>query len=82
MKQRSSICTHDNRFSSSQQKAAKEEYEHAQKFMEFQNNRGGRILLKDIKKPEKEEWGSGLDAMKSALELEKQVQNLCQGSFL
>jgi len=54
-------------------KAAKEEYEHAQKFMEFQNNRGGRILLKDIKKPEKEEWGSGLDAMKSALELEKQV---------
>ena len=55
------------------QKAAKEEHEHAQKFMEFQNKRGGRVVLKDIKKPEKDEWGSGLDAMKSALELEKQV---------
>ena len=55
------------------QKAAKEESEHAQKFMEFQNNRGGRVVLKDIKKPEKDEWGTGLEAMKAALELEKQV---------
>jgi len=54
-------------------KSAKEESEHAQKFMEFQNNRGGRVVLKDIKKPEKDEWGTGLDAMKSALDLEKQV---------
>jgi len=54
-------------------KAAQEEYEHAQKFMEFQNKRGGRVLLKDIKKPEKDEWGSGLDAMKCALDLEKLV---------
>jgi len=54
-------------------KAAKEESEHAQKFMEFQNNRGGRVVLKDIKKPEKDEWGTGLEAMKAALELEKQV---------
>jgi len=53
--------------------AAKEEAEHAQKFMEFQNKRGGRVVLKDIKKPERDEWGSGLDGMKAALELEKQV---------
>lgn len=54
-------------------KSSQEEHEHAQKFMTFQNKRGGRIVLKDVKKPEKEEWGSGLDAMKAALELEKQV---------
>jgi ferritin heavy chain len=53
--------------------AAKEEHEHAQKFMEFQNKRGGRVVLKDIKKPERDEWGTGLDGMKAALELEKQV---------
>lgn len=42
--------------------------------MTFQNKRGGRIVLKDVKKPEKDEWGTGLDAMKAALELEKQVR--------
>jgi len=54
-------------------KAAEEEAEHAQKFMTFQNKRGGRVVLKDIKRPEKDEWGTGIDAMKAALELEKQV---------
>ena len=42
--------------------------------MAFQNKRGGRIVLKDIKKPERDEWGTGLDGMKAALELEKQVR--------
>jgi len=60
-------------FSAYFKKSSQEEHEHAQKFMTFQNKRGGRIVLKDVKKPEKEEWGSGLDAMKAALELEKQV---------
>jgi ferritin heavy chain len=54
-------------------KSAQEESEHAQKFMAFQNKRGGRIVLKDIKKPERDEWGTGLDGMNAALELEKQV---------
>ena len=40
-------------------KAAHEEMEHAQKLMEFQNKRGGRVVLKDIKKPAKDEWGTG-----------------------
>lgn len=40
-------------------KAAHEELEHAQLFMKYQNERGGRILLADIKKPAKDEWGTG-----------------------
>jgi len=54
-------------------KSAAEESDHAQKFMAFQNKRGGRVVLKDIKKPDQDEWGSGLEAMKAALDLEKQV---------
>ncbi|MCJ8738919.1 hypothetical protein PDJAM_G00041120 [Pangasius djambal] len=50
-----------------------EEREHAEKFMSFQNKRGGRIFLQDIKKPERDEWGSGLEAMQCALQLEKTV---------
>lgn len=40
-------------------KASSEEMVHAQKLMEFQNKRGGRVVLKDIKKPAKNEWGTG-----------------------
>ncbi|KAJ8399943.1 hypothetical protein AAFF_G00406730 [Aldrovandia affinis] len=50
-----------------------EEREHAEKLLSFQNKRGGRIFLKDIKKPERDEWGSGLEAMQCALQLEKNV---------
>jgi ferritin heavy chain len=55
---------------------SKEEREHAEKFMKYQNRRGGRLVLQAIDKPEKENWGSGLDAMQAALELEKTV-NQC-----
>ena len=54
-------------------KASGEEMEHAQIFMKFQNDRGGRIVLQDIKKPAKDDWVSGIDAMQAALELEKTV---------
>jgi len=54
-------------------KASAEEAEHAEKFMKQQNARGGRVVLKDIPRPEKDEWGSPLEAMKAALELEKTV---------
>ena len=54
-------------------KSADEEKEHAEKLMKFQVQRGGRICLSDIKKPAKDEWGTGLDAMQAALELEKTV---------
>lgn len=50
-----------------------EEREHAQKLMKFQNQRGGRILLQAVQKPERDEWGSGLEAMQAALALEKNV---------
>ncbi|CAM4369669.1 unnamed protein product [Leuciscus chuanchicus] len=52
---------------------SEEEREHAEKFMEFQNKRGGKIVLQDIKKPERDMWGNGLIAMQCALQLEKNV---------
>jgi len=52
---------------------SEEERGHAQKLMEFQNKRGGRIVLQDIPKPSKQDWINGLEAMEGALELEKTV---------
>nr|UYM80463.1 ferritin-like protein 2 [Novocrania anomala] len=54
-------------------KASEEEREHAEKLMKFQNQRGGRVLLQDVKKPNNDTWGTGLDAMQAALSLEKNV---------
>lgn len=54
-------------------KCSDEEREHAEKLMKYQNQRGGRIVLQAIQKPERDEWGSGLDAMQTALALEKNV---------
>lgn len=53
--------------------SSKEEREHAEKLMKFQNQRGGRVVLQDIKKPANDEWGSGLQAMETALSLERLV---------
>lgn len=50
-----------------------EERGHAEKLMKFQNQRGGRIVLQNIQKPERDEWGTGLEAMQAALTLEKNV---------
>jgi len=55
------------------QQSSDEEREHAQRLMEFQNRRGGRIVLQDVTKPVKQDWESGLEAMEAALELEKTV---------
>uniref|UniRef100_A0A8C9PYW3 Ferritin n=1 Tax=Spermophilus dauricus TaxID=99837 RepID=A0A8C9PYW3_SPEDA len=54
---------------------SQEERDHAEKLMRFQNQRGGQIYLKDIKKPEKDNWESGLHALQSALVLEKNVND-------
>jgi len=54
-------------------KSSEEEREHAEKFMKYQNKRGGRIVLKAVEKPEADEWGAGLDAVQAALTLEKKV---------
>uniref|UniRef100_A0A8C4UZ78 Ferritin n=1 Tax=Falco tinnunculus TaxID=100819 RepID=A0A8C4UZ78_FALTI len=50
-----------------------EEREHAEKLMKLQNQRGGRIFLQDIKKPDRDDWENGLTAMECALHLEKNV---------
>lgn len=55
------------------EECSKEEREHAERLMKFQNARGGRIVLQDIPKPVKQDWKNGLEAMEAALELEKTV---------
>ena len=55
------------------EKMAKEETEHANKFMEYQNKRGGTIVLIDIEKPAQQSWSSPLEAHQMALQLEKDV---------
>ncbi|XP_028929286.1 ferritin heavy chain B-like [Ornithorhynchus anatinus] len=50
-----------------------EEREHAERLLRYQNQRGGRILLQDVRKPERDSWGSVLEAMQAALALEKTV---------
>jgi len=54
-------------------KSSDEEREHAEKFMKYQNSRGGRIFLQPVARPTNDEWGSPLAAMQTALELEKTV---------
>jgi len=56
--------------------SSEEEREHAEKFMKYQNARGGRIVLQGIEKPQKDEWGTGLEAMQMALALEKNVNQV------
>lgn len=51
---------------------AEEEREHAQKFIDYVNLRGGRVNLAAIKQPEKFEW-TPLGALTDALALEKEV---------
>ncbi|NWU19082.1 FRI1 protein, partial [Dyaphorophyia castanea] len=52
---------------------SREEREHAEGLLRFQTRRGGRVLLQDIKKPERDTWGSALEAVEAALQLEKSV---------
>jgi len=54
-------------------KMSGEENEHAQKFMAYQNKRGGTIVLLDIQKPVQQSWSSPLEAHETALQLEKDV---------
>jgi ferritin heavy chain len=54
-------------------KSSDEEREHAHKLMKYMNQRGGRVFLQDIKKPDSDEWGTGMDALQLALKLEREV---------
>merc|ERR1711970_1501470 len=61
------------RFSSFFQKSSNEERDHGMKLMEYQAKRGGRVVFQDIAKPSSMEWGTPLEAMEAALQLEKTV---------
>ncbi|XP_064487803.1 soma ferritin-like [Ornithodoros turicata] len=50
-----------------------EEVGHAEKFMRYQNMRGGRIVLYPIEKPAQDDWESPLHAIQASLALEKKV---------
>ncbi|KAM6899164.1 ferritin, lower subunit-like [Lycodopsis pacificus] len=52
------------------------ERQQAETLLEYQNMRGGRILLQIIAKPSREEWTGGLDAMSFSLEYQKSL-NTC-----
>uniref|UniRef100_A0A8D0B9F7 Ferritin n=1 Tax=Salvator merianae TaxID=96440 RepID=A0A8D0B9F7_SALMN len=62
-----------SKFSSFFHHLSEEKHEQAEKFLAFQNRRGGRAVLQDVKKPELDEWKNGLAAMEFALQLEKSV---------
>ncbi|KAF9430508.1 hypothetical protein BGZ94_006454 [Podila epigama] len=51
---------------------AEEEREHAQSLINYQNQRGGKVILQTVPAPEFE-WRSAKNAVESALQLEKDV---------
>merc|ERR1712215_23982 len=53
--------------------ASKEEKEHAESLIDYQNMRGGRVVFREIAKPTCDEWGTALEAIEASLELEKTV---------
>ncbi|KAK2820302.1 hypothetical protein Q5P01_023261 [Channa striata] len=63
-------------FSSFFLERSKTEREQAEKLLEYQNTRGGRILLQTIAKPSREDWKSGLDAISFSLDYQKTL-NTC-----
>lgn len=60
---------------------AQEEVEHAMRFFDYLNERGGRVELGNVEKPKKE-WNSALDAFEDAYEHEqyisKRIDELCE----
>merc|ERR1711936_1023179 len=46
---------------------------HGMKLMEYQTKRGGRVVFQDVAKPTTMDWGTPIEAMEAALELEKTV---------
>lgn len=55
------------------QDAANEELKHANMFMGYQAKRGGSLRLMDLQAPISPEWENGLEALKGALKLERNV---------
>ncbi|XP_036915441.1 ferritin heavy chain-like [Sturnira hondurensis] len=51
----------------------REGWEQVQTLMRLQNQRGGRLRLGDIRRPDRSRWESGQRAMKYALQMERMV---------
>merc|ERR550517_602137 len=60
-------------FSKRFREASEEEREHAMKFIQYQNMRGGRVVFQDVAKAKTDDWGSALAAVEASLQLEKSV---------
>jgi len=56
-------------------KQSEEEREHAEKFIEYLNLRGGEYVPSSIDAPDAASWNSALDAMKTALRMEMEVNS-------
>ncbi|KAF8928919.1 Stores iron in a soluble, non-toxic, readily available form [Dissophora ornata] len=52
--------------------SAEEEREHAQKLINYQNQRGGKVILQALEAPP-QEWSSARNAIEATLQLEKDV---------
>merc|ERR1711872_1131803 len=53
-------------------------HHHGVSLMEYQAKRGGKVVLQDISKPSRMDWGTPLEAMTAVLELEKTVTQTLQ----
>lgn len=62
-------------------KCSLEERDHANKFIEYQNKRGGRVILTEINKPEESNYNTVM-SMKRAFELALQLEETVYKSLL
>ena len=60
-------------FSKRFREASKEEKEHAETLINYQNMRCGRVIFSEIANPACDEWGTALEAIEASIELEKTV---------
>ncbi|XP_046906742.1 ferritin, lower subunit-like [Hypomesus transpacificus] len=51
------------------------EREHAETLLEYQNMRGGNVLLQTVAKPSREDWKGGLDAISFSLDFQKSLNS-------
>ena len=52
--------------------ASKEEREHAEKLIKYQNMRGGKVVMRALEAPESE-WTSARNALETALQMERDI---------
>ena len=69
-------------FASFFNKSSNEERDHGINLMTYQAKRGGKVVFQDIAKPSSTEWGTPLEAMEAALELEKTVTRNIVGEII